>query len=302
MAAAFNFAEYNAASCTSQSVQSDKSVYWAPQVYGIANGSFTPLPTKTRFYYFVNGNTDNDTVSAFPEGLRLLVGDANSKSAPRVDHTVWECFTTSDIAGRSLTSNTFNFDSTCPGGLKSDITFPSCWDGVNLWLPNSAHVVHPADNFRSGHCPWSHPIKIPTIMLEHTWRPNDWSPSTKLKGNLVLANGDTTGFGYHADFVNAYVQKVMTSDITQAMFADKVIDCLLPSQVGHGRPGGSFANSFVSPRRSYPSTVSPFGFDEKKRGLGTDMRVHVMHPQRHPRMRSFQEDMGQAESREVQAF
>jgi hypothetical protein len=87
--------------------------------------------------------------------------------------------------------------------MKTNLLFQQCWNGKDLWLPDSAHVVRPTGgSTKSGACPWSHPIKLPTLLLEYTWRTFEYNPGAPLAGNLAWANGDTTGYGIHGDFVN----------------------------------------------------------------------------------------------------
>ncbi|KAJ9123026.1 hypothetical protein QFC24_004065 [Naganishia onofrii] len=53
-------------------------------------------------------------------------------------------------------------------------------------------------------CPYTHPHKLPTIFLESTWHISQLPQAAKkpLKGRLAWANGDTTGYGFHADFTD----------------------------------------------------------------------------------------------------
>ena len=56
----------------------------------------------------------------------------------------------------------------------------------------------------------SHPVKIPAITLEITWRHDQIGHGGEvLAGNLALANGDTTGYGFHGDFTNGWVTEVL---------------------------------------------------------------------------------------------
>lgn len=41
-----------------------------------------------------------------------------------------------------MISNNFNFDKPCPE-IKTEIKFPSCWDGKNLWLDDMSHMAYP---------------------------------------------------------------------------------------------------------------------------------------------------------------
>ena len=54
----------------------------------------------------------------------------------------------------------------CPDGLRGEIRFPSCWDGVNLDSPtHNTHVAYPIDN-ESGPCPAGYPVRIVTLFYE----------------------------------------------------------------------------------------------------------------------------------------
>ena len=66
-----------------------------------------------------------------------------------------------DYSGTSTTTNQFP-TTQCPDGLRAQIVFPSCWDGVNLdSSDHQSHVSYPngtaPDN---GDCPSTHPVKV----------------------------------------------------------------------------------------------------------------------------------------------
>ena len=52
--------------------------------------------------------------------------------------------------------------------IRSEITFPSCWDG-RLSTADPAgdpHVVHPEAGWAAGTCPPSHSRRLPTLFFE----------------------------------------------------------------------------------------------------------------------------------------
>jgi hypothetical protein len=56
------------------------------------------------------------------------------------------------------------------------ITFPTCWDGVNLDSPDHrSHVLYSELEAKSndvgptGKCPESHPVVVPQVMFEVMW-------------------------------------------------------------------------------------------------------------------------------------
>ena len=137
----------------------------------------------------------------------MLVGNPDAKSKPDPDTYGYTCLVNRDLSTGSISGDTFNFDRDCPYGLKIETYFPSCWDGVNLYKSDGSHMAYPVLNggfLLYGLCPYSHPIRVPAIMLEYTWFPNKISEAVGVptKGRLAWANGDTTGYGAHADFVN----------------------------------------------------------------------------------------------------
>lgn len=51
-------------------------------------------------------------------------------------------------------------------------------------------------------------MRLPQILLEYTWQVPAFARSINTRGNLAWANGDTTGYGIHADFQNGLVWPV----------------------------------------------------------------------------------------------
>jgi len=202
--ASYNFAEQVASSCTSASITADKSNYWMPKLYWINDDkSFIPLPAFHRFYYFLGRNSPVEPVSPFPEGLRMLAGSPMGKSNNGISY--FTCHVNADLITGDILQDNFNFDVDCPYGIRVETLFPNCWNGQDLYKTDQSHMSYTAgSNNRAGQCPWTHPIRIPQIMLEFTWNPSAWAPGIPTKGHLAWANGDTTGYGVHADFTNGY--------------------------------------------------------------------------------------------------
>ena len=65
----------------------------------------------------------------------------------------------------------------CEGGIRSVITFPTCWDGVNLdSADHKSHMSYPIEgsitdrfDYDGGKCPDTHPVKVPQVMYEVIW-------------------------------------------------------------------------------------------------------------------------------------
>jgi hypothetical protein len=101
--------------------------------------------------------------------------------------------------------------SPCPGGIRSNILYPTCWDGVNLDSPDhKSHVAYPkagpalfTGSSVGGDCPSTHPVKIPQIMLEIVWDTTQFNnkaewPTDSKKQPFVLSTGDDTGYAWRA--------------------------------------------------------------------------------------------------------
>ena len=88
----------------------------------------------------------------------------------------------------------------CLGGIRSNILYPTCWDGKNLDSPDhQSHVANPtagpwafSGTSTGGACPSTHPVKIPQLMLEIVWDTtgfndkNDWPTDGKSLSQISL--------------------------------------------------------------------------------------------------------------------
>ena len=78
------------------------------------------------------------------------------------------------------------------------------WNGKDLDSPNHQdHMAYPVDNFQGGNCPATHPVHLVSLFYEFIFNVGDFPFNPAGTPTWVLANGDTTGLGFHADFVVA---------------------------------------------------------------------------------------------------
>lgn len=92
-------------------------------------------------------------------------------------------------------------DQNCINGVRAEIIFPSCWDGQNLDSEDhKSHLAFPT-LIQDGACPDTHPVYLPILFYETIWQTNAFAD---VPGSFVFANGDPTGYGYHADFVASW--------------------------------------------------------------------------------------------------
>ena len=113
----------------------------------------------------------------------------------------------------------------CPDGLRAQVFFPSCWDGVNLDSPDhKSHMAYP-DGIDNGQCPLTHPVHLVSIFYEVYF---NVAPFNALfdGGRFVLANGDSTGYGLHGDFMNGWDHDVLSRAVATCNADSGVIeDC-----------------------------------------------------------------------------
>jgi len=88
----------------------------------------------------------------------------------------------------------------CPQGLRAQIQFQSCWDGVTLYAADQSHVAY-MSRIDNGVCPPTHPYLLPHLFFEIYYWPNEIDQSEG--GQFVFANGDTTGYGFHGGRLQA---------------------------------------------------------------------------------------------------
>lgn len=181
----------------------NRSAYWAPSI--IDTSTNTPVTAGT-----TQGDIDNalqvyyktgydgvlpQTVQNFPVGLRMIAGSALS-SGPQEGIVRYHC-------AEPDTQGTPAFQQCPPGSLfVMSVSFPQCWDGVNLDSPDhKSHMAYGAGWPDRG-CPSSHPVPLPQITQNYRYR----VPATGM-ANWRLASDVYTGIaGYsgHADWMNGW--------------------------------------------------------------------------------------------------
>ncbi|KAJ2926694.1 hypothetical protein H1R20_g10409, partial [Candolleomyces eurysporus] len=221
--------------CTTCKFKEDASNYWTAVMYfKHSNGSYIRVPQiANQFTGSPNGGmtvyyiqpSNNQKVTSFPKGFRMIVGNpmvrnnthSNSNSAdaraitfrcfganfgsdPGYPHPGTGPLDTIDLPRRA-----------CAGGIRSNIFFPSCWNGRDLDpADHASHVTWPTGTiprdghfFMGGSCPSSHPVRLPLLFLEIVWDTRQFNNMWPSDGSqpFVLSQGDPTGFGQHADYV-----------------------------------------------------------------------------------------------------
>jgi hypothetical protein len=128
--------------------------------------------------HYIPSINNKSNVTTFKHGFRMLVGDAALQSPSTVHKVCHRCMPKS---GDNSNINCGSPDAQtlptgiCAGGIRSIISFPTCWDGKNLDIPDhESHVTYGTgsasnDVGPTGTCPSSHPVVLPQVMYEAMW-------------------------------------------------------------------------------------------------------------------------------------
>ncbi|KAI1635203.1 hypothetical protein F4809DRAFT_461748 [Biscogniauxia mediterranea] len=213
--------------CTSCTFSEDFSNYWTAVLYFRArNGTYKRVPQFPNVglrsvggitVYYIPPYDGETKVTAFKPGFRMLVGDAALRTAegqqPQLCHRCYGSGQNGEAGisgGAPCTgSDTQSLpEGPCDGGIRTTITFPTCWDGKNLDSPDhKSHVAYPSQgSFESlGSCPASHPVKLPQVMYEVMWDtrqfndPDIWPEDGSQP--FVWSTGDKNGYSQHGDYI-----------------------------------------------------------------------------------------------------
>jgi Domain of unknown function (DUF1996) len=171
--------------CTSCTFAEDFSNYWTAVMYFRArNGTYKRVRQFANnglradggiTVYYIPPYDGKTTVTAFKPGFRMLVGDPVVRTAEAQQKQLCHrCLGVPNSGGAPCTgSDSKSFPNHfCPGGIRTTITFPTCWDGKNTdSSDHRSHVAYPSSgSFESvGPCPDSHPVRLPQLMYEVMW-------------------------------------------------------------------------------------------------------------------------------------
>ncbi|KAK0722697.1 hypothetical protein B0T26DRAFT_739833 [Lasiosphaeria miniovina] len=216
-----------ASTCTSCTFSEDFSNYWTAVLFFKArNGTFKRVPQFVSSglkgqggitVYYIAPYDGKTKVTAFKPGFRMLVGDASSldkPSAAKDPKVCHRCMPKSgegsgvECAASSSGDSLALPKSPCAGGIRSVITFPTCWDGKNTDSPDhKSHVAYPTSGTfdNNGPCPATHPVRIPQVMYEVMWQTQAFSDKSLWPADgsqpFVWSTTDKRGYSQHGDYV-----------------------------------------------------------------------------------------------------
>ncbi|KAK5996302.1 hypothetical protein PT974_03057 [Cladobotryum mycophilum] len=188
----------------------DNSNYWQPQLYHQRrDGKFELVPLQGSAIYYIQrscdyapGRTNCDGAAppiAPPAGFRMLAGDLNRRT---YNDSSFADRATSHMCVNDQSIETNGFPTTPCGYMRSQVFFPSCWNGRDVdSADHKSHVSYTAyGDYNFGVCPQSHPKAIFSVFFEFFY----YTSQIKDYNRLVYATGDPTGFSLHGDFLNGW--------------------------------------------------------------------------------------------------
>ena len=197
-------------------------------------------------YYLLYG----ENVKAFPKGFRMLAGDPLQRNftvpTPIPPKSEWSGDQSTQFAlmqkaigficlnyakapepsmDRHYLPDKAFLDANCADGVRLEMMFPSCWNGKDLDTPDhKSHMAYPS-LVNDGVCPEGFQTRLVSLFFETIW--NTYAFKDKV-GTFVLANGDPTGYGYHADFIEGWDEGFLQQAVdTCTNPSGKVEDCPL---------------------------------------------------------------------------
>lgn len=159
---------------------------------------------------------------AFPKDFRMIAGNPDNRNASDSLEQKAVSFVCLGVDGPATPTLP---DRNCPNGLRTQLVFPSCWDGENLDAPDhKSHMAYPS-RVDSGECPASHPKRFITIFYEVTWNVDDFKDAWHGDSQpFVFSNGDPTGFGFHGDFLNGWDVPTLQKAVDECTASSGVVE------------------------------------------------------------------------------
>jgi hypothetical protein len=177
----------------------DRSAYWVPTL--LENGQ--PVDPHGVTVYYGSRLKDPAATVPFPEGFRMIVGDAKRQVAtPKNAPGQFWCAGNDGETGRSADGNWPVCAKTAE--ITFQLTFPDCWDGKHLDSPD--HKSHVGGTGPDGTCAsGKFPVAIPSLSFVIGY------PTSGSTAGFQLSSGMASSM--HGDFMNAWETKPLAERV-----------------------------------------------------------------------------------------
>ena len=199
-----------ASSCQGQTL--NRSAYWIPAVY---NGlEEIRLPDNINIYYKHASDEPASSIATLPAGLRMIAGNASGNNAESKNDVYWRC--ESWPYDGSFPNSTALPDCEIGDQLIMNISFPNCWDGVQLFSDDQSHMAYSRYEYdqQTGQslslCPVGYPVHLPRISYVFFWALSD-----ETTDNWFIASDShegheaEAGTTLHGDWWNGWRESVV---------------------------------------------------------------------------------------------
>jgi hypothetical protein len=187
----------------------DRSAYWVPSLYRLGpDGRVREVRLSAddqhlSAYYRRSGGTTGDRVKPFPRGLRMIAGDAAANKPQDTLDVAWRC------NGSHAPESADIPNCSSATVLQAFVSFPDCWDGVNLdSADHRSHMTLSRGDRRS--CPRSHPVKLPQLTFELSF---NLPPVAGAR--YELSSGGR--YSMHGDFFAAWDDRVQSALVNSCL-------------------------------------------------------------------------------------
>ncbi|MBF2008578.1 DUF1996 domain-containing protein [Chlorogloeopsis fritschii PCC 9212] len=192
----------------------NRTAYWVPTLFDKQGQAIKPAESH---FYYKSGyfGIAASQINEIPDGLKMVVGNAQATSSQNTDILYWGCW--NRYVGKSGSIQK------CDVGdfVVMNIDFPQCWDGVNLdSSDHKSHVVFPVN----GACPSTHSVAIPNITMKVLYPvPSDGDVSGWRLSSDSYGTDQPGGYSIHGDWFDGWDTEI--KDAWTNNCVKKGIDC-----------------------------------------------------------------------------
>lgn len=198
----------------------DRSAMWVPTMIDTTDGTPIMFSGLLTYYKQGYGGVKAGDMRPVPSGLRMLAGTAAGNPTAKSSAVRYAC-----VGGANGVGWQDSIPTTCfqDNTLIMEVSFPQCWDGVNLDSPD--HRSHMGDATGSG-CPKAYPVALPAITYEVAYDLSKVDLARMKKWRLSSDNyaaDQPAGYSGHGDYIGLWDAATMQKIITNCDNA--TVDC-----------------------------------------------------------------------------